>query len=326
MVHTPGGPEALIYEDAPAPPVGPGDILVRAAAFGVGHPDVLIRTGVYKWMPPLPANPGNDAVGVVEAVGAEVCDVKIGQHVLISARDLPRRGGCYAELIAVPAHCVHLLDKSISFEAAACLSNYQAAYALLHDTAGPRKPRSVVIVGGAGGVGSALIQLAKHAGMRVLATVSTSEKAEFAKAMGADDIIYYRKEPVSERILQLTDGRGVDLILDHAAGPDFVTYLRALDKWGTLVSYNGFTPLPQENLLGEMRKVMGHCPAVRSFSFHIYDNDAEGRRRLMRAVIDLLRQQAIKPAIAARFPLSQVRKAHEMLDAGTSLGKIIMTP
>lgn len=325
LIHRPGGPEALSYEDAPVPAYGPDDVLIRAVAFGVGQPDVLIRKGIYKWMPPLPANPGNDAAGWIEAVGANVSGLEPGQKVLLSARDLSQRGGCYAEYIAAPAMAVHPLDNAIAFEDAVCLANYQVAHALLHEATGPRKPTSVLVVGAAGGVGSALTQSASRDGMRVIATVSTPEKAEFARAMGADDIVFYRTESVADRVLELTAGRGVDLVLDHVCGPEFVSYLRCLAKWGTIISYNAFAGLPEENLLGMMRKSMDKCPAVRSFSFHIYDDDPNARRRMMSEVIAALKSGAIKPAIAARFALSKVRAAHEMLDSGTALGKIVMT-
>jgi NADPH2:quinone reductase len=156
--------------------------------------------------------------------------------------------------------------------------------------------------------------------------VSGPEKAAFAHAMGADDTINYRERAVPEATLELTNGRGVDLILDHVAGPAFTEQLAALANWGTLVSYNAFTGPPQKDLFAEMRAHVGKSPAVRCFSFHSYDDDREGRRRLMGAVIALLARGAIKPAIGARFALSEVRQAHAAMDAGTTLGKIVMRP
>ena len=108
LVHRPGGPEALDYTDAPMPAPGEREVLIRAKAFGVGQPDKLIRSGVYKWMPPLPANPGNDVAGEIEAIGSQVAGISVGQRVLLSARDLAQRGGCYAEYVAAPADAVHV--------------------------------------------------------------------------------------------------------------------------------------------------------------------------------------------------------------------------
>src|SRR5256885_16476575 len=106
LVHRPGGPEALQYQDVPTPQLGEHDVLIRAKAFGVGQPDKLIRSGVYKWMPPLPANPGNDVAGEIEAIGARVTGIAVGQRGLLSARDLAQRGGCYARYVAAPPHAV----------------------------------------------------------------------------------------------------------------------------------------------------------------------------------------------------------------------------
>lgn len=326
LLRAPGGPEVLEVCEAPVPEPRDNEILIKAEAFGVGHPDALIRKGIYPWMPPLPANPGNDLAGRIAGLGPGVSGLGLGQKVLLSARDLARRGGCYAEYIAVPADAVHMLPESADVEQAVALSNYQVAYALLHETNGPRRPRSVLVVGAAGGVGSALVQLAKVAGMTVIGTVSGPEKAAFAQAMGADHIVNYQERSVPEAALEVTGGEGVDLVLEHVGGPALTGCLAALANWGTLVSYNALSPLPDKDLLAEMRAHVGRSPAVRCFSFHSYDHDREGRRRLMGAAIDLLGKGAIRPAIGARFPLAEVRQAHALIDAGTALGKIVMRP
>jgi len=325
LVHRPGGPEALQYQDVAVPELGEADVLIRAETFGVGQPDKLIRSGVYKWMPPLPANPGNDVAGRIEAIGSAVCGISIGQKVLLSARDLPQRGGCYAEQVVAPADAIHLLPEQVDLEAAVCLANYQVAWALLNECGSPRPSKSVLVVGAAGGVGSSLVQLARIAGMTVIGTVSSPEKASFARSMGADGVIFYRDEDVAARTRELTGGRGVDLVLDHVGGPGFFSHLQALAKWGTVVSYNAFDGLPTQNLMEEMRKHLDVCPAIRCFSFHIYDHDREARRAVMKRMIGHLAERAISPAIFKRFKLSEVRQAHELLDSGTALGKIIMT-
>jgi NADPH2:quinone reductase len=259
-------------------------------------------------------------------MGESVSDLAVGQAVLLSARDLPQRGGCYAEFVAVPADAVHVLPDNIDMDQAAALANYQVAYALLHETDGRRAPGSVLVIGAAGGVGSALVQLAKAAGMTVIGTVSTDKKAAFARAMGVDHFINYKNQSVPQETLALTDGRGVDLVLDHAGGPAFTELLAVLANRGTLVSYNALSRMPDKDLLSEMRAHVGKSPAVRCFSIHSYDHDPEGRRRLMRAVIELLAKGAIRPAIGACFSLGEVRQAHALIEAGTALGKIVMHP
>jgi NADPH:quinone reductase len=326
LVHRPGGPEALQYIDVPVPAPGPGEVQIHAGAFGVGQPDVLIRRGVYKWMPPLPVNPGNDVAGHIAAIGPGVTSIEIGRKVLLSARDLAQRGGCYAELVVAPADAVYPLADGTDLEAAVCLANYQVAWALLHECGHRHPANSVLVIGAAGGVGTALVQLGKLAGMTVVGTVSSEAKADFARRNGADHVVFYRSEDVVARTREVTHGRGVDLVLDHVCGPEFIGYLGALGKWGTLVSYNAFAGLPEENLMATMRNRLDICPAVRCFSFHVYDHDREGRRAIMREVIGALERGAIRPAISARLKLADVRDAHRLLESGGALGKIVMTP
>jgi len=325
LVSKPGGPDALDLVECPIPEPGPGQVRITARAIGVSTPDTLIRKGVYAWMPPLPANPGNDLAGVVDALGPGVDGPPVGTKVLLSARDLPVRGGCYAESVCVPADAPYPLAPHVDLEAAVCLPNYQVAQALLQECGHPRAPRSVLVVGAAGGVGSALVQLAKRAGLRVIGSVSTDDKAAFARRAGADEVVFYRREDLVERVLALTGGEGVGRVYEHAGGPAFADYVKVLGAWGTLVSFNGFSPLPEANLVAALRARMAVCPAVRSFSFHVYDHDRDARRALMRAVIGALERGEIAPAVGTRLPLEDVRRAHALLEAGTSLGKIVMT-
>jgi NADPH2:quinone reductase len=325
VIRRTGGPEVLELADAPKPAAGPGQVVIRAAAIGVGWPDILIRSGRYAWMPSLPTSPGSDMAGTIEATGPGVDGWTNGDKVLLTARDLPQRGGCYAEFIAVPADAPHRLPPSTDLEQAVCLANYQVAWALLHETAG-RPAKSVLIAGGAGGVGSAAIQLAKQAGLFVLTTISSADKAAFARAQGADHVIDYKRENVAARVLEVTGGRGVDLILDHVAGPAFTQYVGMLAPWGTLVSYGLLGGPPPDDVFKALRADSAKCRAVRMFSVHAFDNEREARRRIMRTVIDLLAAGKVAPAIGARLELADAPKAHELVERGQALGKVILTP
>jgi NADPH2:quinone reductase len=326
LVSKPGGPDALELVDRPVPSPGPGEVQLTARAFGVSTPDILIRSGRYAWMPPLPVNPGNDVAGIVTALGPGVRGIELGSRALLSARDLPMRGGCHAEVLVAPADAIHPLAAHVDLEQAVCLSNYQVAQALLQECGHPLAPRSVLIVGAAGGIGSALAQLARREGLRVLGTVSSDEKAAFARRNGVDEVIFYRREPVAARVRELTGGAGVGRVFEHVGGPGFVDFVGALGDWGTLVSFNGFSPLPLENLTAALRAHMPVCPGVRQFSFHYYDHQPDARRALMRTVIDALARGEISPAVGTRLPLAEVRRAHELLESGAALGKIVMTP
>ena len=131
QVHVPGGPEQLLAVDLPQPVAGRGQVRVQACSIGVGRPDVLIRKGTYKWMPPLPAIPGAEMAGVVDALGEGVTQWQLGDRVLVSARELPQRGGCYAEAIVVPEDAPYKLPDTVSFDDAVSLPNLQLALALI---------------------------------------------------------------------------------------------------------------------------------------------------------------------------------------------------
>src|SRR5262249_47261135 len=161
------------YLDVPVPDLKPGEVLVRAHAIGVGMPDVLIRAGTYRHMPPLPATPGTELSGIVEKVGPGVTTRQAGHRVYATARERPHRGGHYAEYVATPAEAAFLLPDNVDLDAAATLANYQVAYHILNDAVRPRKGQTILIYAAAGGMGNALIDLAKAAGLITIGVVSS---------------------------------------------------------------------------------------------------------------------------------------------------------
>ena len=157
LLRHPGGRSALEYVEMPTPRPGVGEVLVKADTIGVSMPEVLVRRGTYAWMPPLPTIPGIELSGTVVEQGRGVTEPAVGSPVFVSARDLPVRAGCYAEYIGVPAAAAHLLPPGCELEAAACLSNYQVAYHLLHSAARGATAECVLVHTAAGGVGSAAL-------------------------------------------------------------------------------------------------------------------------------------------------------------------------
>jgi NADPH2:quinone reductase len=324
-LQRPGGPEVLEQVDLPLPEPRPNEVRVRALAIGVGKPDVLIRQGTYKWMPPLPATPGNELAGVVDALGAEVRALRLGDKVLVSARELPQRGGCYAEAVCVPAEAVYPLPEAIDAADAVSLPNYQLAGALLYE-AGAIRPRSILVHGAAGGVATALLQLAAADGLLAIGTASSAAKCAFARAAGAPHVIDRSREDVAERVMALTAGRGVDMVLDHVAGAGFTANLDLLAPRGTLMSYNALGGLPQANLLGEMRRLLGRSLGVRCYSIHTLDGEPDTRRALMQRAIELMAAGRLRPPPPTRLPLAEAARAHELLDAAAVLGKLVLIP
>lgn len=219
-VHHPGGPEALRIEHAPEPMPQAGEVRVKAHAIGVGRPDVLIRQGTYKWMPPLPATPGAEMSGVVDAVGEGVNALSIGQRVLVSSRDLAQRGGCYAQSIVVPQSAPYPLPEGISDQDAVSLPNLQLALALMQAAClmPSNEQRAVLMTGAAGGVATMLSQLAKLHGFQTIGTARSEDKRLFALANGFDVVLDSVPETLTAQVMQATQGRGVNLVYDHLGG------------------------------------------------------------------------------------------------------------
>ncbi|KQP22084.1 zinc-dependent alcohol dehydrogenase family protein [Pseudorhodoferax sp. Leaf267] len=325
QLQAPGGPEVLQLVDLPLPEPGPGEVRVRAAAIGAGGPDVLIRNGTYKWMPPMPAIPGNELAGTVDAVGPGVELLQPGQRVLVSARELPQRGGCYAEAICVPASAPFVLPDTLAFDDAVSLGNFQLALALLASN-GNLPAQSILVPGAAGGVATALVQVAKARGIQVIGTASTPAKQAFARENGVDVLVDGNPATLTEQVMQATGGRGVDMAFDHLGGDMFVACLRALANSGMLVSYNIVAGPPSADVFDELRKLLGRSLAVRTFSIHAIDADVAQRRGLMEQAIALMASGQVRAPKATRFALADARRVHELLDSGSTLGKIVLHP
>jgi len=325
QLQSPGGPEVLELVQQPLPEPGPGEVRVSARAIGAGGPDVLIRNGTYKWMPPLPAVPGNEMAGVVDALGEGVSHLRLGQRVFVSARELPYRGGCYAEAICVPATAPFVLPDAIAFDDAVSLGNFQLALALLASN-GNLPAQSILVPGAAGGVATALAQVARDRGLRVIGTASTPAKREFALANGVDDLIAGDPRTLADEVMRLTAGRGVDLAFDHIGGALFIACLRSLAPSGMAVSYNILAGPPEGDVFAEMRKLLGRSLAIRTFSIHAIDGDRTLRRGLMETAIGLMAAGRVRAPSATHFPLAEARRAHELLDSGSALGKLVLHP
>src|SRR5215469_6667050 len=323
--RSPGPPSVLQCLDVPVPEPKAGEVLIRAHAIGVGIPDTLIRAGTYSHMPPLPATPGTELSGIIEKVGDGVASRRVGERVYASARERPQRGGHYAEYVATPAEATFVLPDRVDLDAAAALANYQVAYHIFNDAVHLRKGESVLVHAAAGGMGNALIDLAKAAGLMVIGVAGGQEKARFARELGADHVIDRKGENVAARVAEITGGHGVDAIIDPVAGPTIPGNIALLAPCGVLVIYGGLggkAPLDLEQTL----RARGNSPAIRHFTIHTWDRLVEERRAGMRAIIDMLAAGKLHPRIHAVLPLAQAARAHEMLESGAVLGKLLLRP
>ncbi len=321
-----GGPEVLKYVELPTPRPGPGEVLVKAHAIGVCMPETLVRKGTYRWMPPLPVIPGIEMSGTVVEAGSGVSKLRIGQNVWVTAREFSERGGCYAEYLAAREELLYPLPDGIDLDQAAGLANYQVAWHLLNSALKGYQYDSALVVAAAGGVGTALVQLAKAAGRRVIGVVSSDERAAFARAQGADEAIDRKRGNLVDQVKRLTGGRGVDLILDPAGGANMTSYFECLDRFGLLMRYGGLEGAPTGNIDAAIAGPPWRSAAYRYFTMHTLDDWPELRARCTHELIRLLGNGTIKVPIYERIPLAEAPRAHRVFESGQVMGKLIMKP
>ncbi len=314
-----GGPEALIYsEAAPPPEAKTGEVLVRLAAIGVNYIDVYFRTGLYP--APLPFTPGMEGAGVVEAIGAGVTEFKVGDRVCY-----PQFRGAYAELAAVPADKLVPMPADLSFEhAAGAMLQGLTAHYLTESTFPIAAGQTALVHAAAGGAGLLLTQMAKRRGARVIATVSTEEKAALAREAGADEVILYTKGDFQAESRRLTDGRGVDVVYDSVGQTTFDQSLGSLRPRGMLVLFGGSSgPVPP---IDPMRlNTSGSLFLTRPSLTHHLLTRAE---LLSRAgdVLSWIARGELKIRIGATYPLAHAADAHRALESRATTGKLLLLP
>lgn len=321
-----GGPEVLKYVDLPTPRPGPDEVLIKAHAIGVCMPETLVRKGAYLWMPPLPVIPGIEMSGTVVEAGSRVRTLRTGQPVFVSAREFKERGGCYAEYLAAGERSIYALPEGVDLDQAAGLSNYQVAWHLLNSALKGFQYESVLVLAAAGGVGTALVQLAKAAGKHVIGVVSSDARAAFARGQGADAVIDRKRGNIVDQVKQLTGGRGVDLVLDLAGGAGMVALFDCLDRFGQLILYGRLEGPPQGNIHGAIEKAPVRSLGFRHFSMHTLDDSPELRARATHELIRMLSDGTIKVPIYERIPLAEAPRAHRLFESGQVMGKLIMKP
>jgi NADPH2:quinone reductase len=320
-----GAPDVLRTVDRPVPTPGRMDVLVEARAIGVSRPEVMVRNGTYAWMPALPCIPGIEMAGVVAQAGADVTHLKVGDPVFVSARELATRGGCYAQCIAVPAQAVQPLPAGIDLRHAACLSNYQVAWHLLHSAPAGMAFTRVLVTGAAGGIGSALVQLARLAGKTVVGLARSAERCRFVESLGAV-AVDARDASFPAQVLRATDGEGAGLVLDAVGGERFMDLLDCVAPMGLLVSYAQLGgPIPGD-LIRAMRGHRANSPAVRCFTMHAFDRFPEHRAEATRQLVAHLARGDFVPPIHAVLPLQEAARAHALLEGGAVLGKVLLQP
>jgi NADPH2:quinone reductase len=314
-----GPPESLVLEDVPSPQPGPGEAVIAVKAASVNFPDVLIIQDKYQLKPPLPFSPGSEMAGVVKAVGEGVTTVRPGDAVMAFIAY-----GAFAEEVRTDAGRLLPLPKEMDFaNAAAFVLTYGTSDSALRDRAALQPGETVLVLGAAGGVGIAAIEISKALGARVIACASTADKLAVCRQHGADDTINYATENLRDRIKQITGGRGVDVVYDAVGGPYTELALRSIAWRGRLLVV-GFAS-------GEIPKIplnlalLKGCSIVGVFWGEFTKREPKQFSEQMRRLTAWFADGTIKPHISARFPLDRAVEALQMMAARQVIGKVVIT-
>jgi putative PIG3 family NAD(P)H quinone oxidoreductase len=314
-----GGPEVIRLETAPVPQPGLGQVLIEVAAAGVNRPDCLQRAGGYPPPPGATNVPGLEVSGRIVAVGEGIDGLKVGDEVCA----LVASGGYAEYCVADAALCLPIPGPLSLLEAGGIPETYFTVYDNVFTRGRLAAGETLLVHGGSSGIGSTAIQLAKQAGATVYATAGSPEKCDFCRSLGADVAIDYRDKDFVEEIRQLTDKRGVDVILDMVGGPYIARNVSILAVEGRLVQIAflqsskveiDFMPVMLRRLT-----ITGSTLRPRSVALKAKIADA-----LRQNVWPLLERGAVRPIIHATFPLEQAREAHELMESSAHLGKIML--
>jgi len=315
-----GPPENLTVQDMPDLQPGAGEVVVRVRAAGVNFPDALIVQNLYQFKPTPPFSPGGETAGEVLAIGEGVTRVKVGDRVIA----LTIWGG-FAEQVLAKQQQVIPMPEGLSFEVAgSLLLTYGTCLHALRDRAQLQPGQTVLVLGAAGGIGIATIELAKALGARVIAAASTAEKLATCRAQGADEVINYREQNLRDELKRLTGGRGVDVVMDPVGGDYAEQALRSM-AWRGRYLVVGFTDGQIPRLPLNLVLLMG-CAIVGVFWGDFIQREPQAAQVDLRDLIQMLAKGQIKPLISGRYSLQEAPQAILELSQRRAQGKLIVLP
>jgi NADPH2:quinone reductase len=313
-----GPPETLVIETLEDPVAGDGQVLIDVAAAGINFPDVLAIAGKYQVKTPTPFVPGNEAAGTVLSIGTNVTRYSVGDKVIVNSK-----GGAFAEKCVADEELTMPLPEGLDFEIGAGFTvTYGTSYHALRQSANLQAGETVLVLGAAGGVGVAAVEIAKTMGARVIAAASSDEKLEFAKASGADDLINYSTQDLKETVKELTGGAGADVVYDPVGGELADAAFRAL-AWHGRYLVVGFAS-------GDIPKFQANIALLKEASvIGVWwgtwaAKNAELQIRNMRELSDLIRKGALNPRVTESYRLEEFAQAFEAITSRRARGKVIL--
>jgi NADPH2:quinone reductase len=318
LCENPVGVEALNWKEIPTPAPQKGQVLVRIEAASLNFPDLLIVQNKYQMKPDLPFVPGSEYAGVIEAVGEGVTDLKVGQSVAC----LSGTGGFGTHTLAPAKLCMPLPPGFPAVDAAAFIMIYATSHHALIDRAALKAGETVFILGAAGGVGTAAIQIAKAAGARVIAAASTDEKCALCKTLGADETINYTTQNMREVLKVLTEGKGPDVIYDPVGG-DFAEPAFRSIAWRGRYLVVGFASGPIPALPFNLALLKG-ASIVGVFWGDFARREPLANAAMMAELAKWYAQGKVKPVIDRTMPMSELKAAYAHMGSRGVMGKLVM--
>ncbi len=318
LCENPIGVEALTWKELPTPTPADNEVLIRIQAASLNFPDVLIVQNKYQMKPALPFVPGSEYAGVVEAIGKGVVNLRVGQSVAC----LSGTGGFGTHTLA-PAHlCLPLPEGFDPVDAAAFIMIYATSYHALVDRAQLQANETVFIMGAAGGVGTSAIQIAKAIGAKVIAAASTDEKCDFCLKLGADHVINYSDNQFRDKLKELTDGKGPDVIYDPVGGEFTEPAFRSI-AWRGRYLVVGFASGPIPSVPLNLPLLKG-ASLMGVFWGDFAKREPANNAKMMQVLLDWYQQKKIKPPIDRTMPMHELPAAYQRMNSRAVMGKLVM--
>ncbi|HEY0200699.1 MAG TPA: NADPH:quinone oxidoreductase family protein [Burkholderiaceae bacterium] len=319
LCENPVGVDALQWKELPTPQPGAGEVLVAIHAASLNFPDLLIVRNLYQMKPPLPFVPGAEFAGVVQAVGADVTQLRPGQRVAC----LAGTGGFGTHTLAPATLCMPLPNDFPFVDAAAFIMTYATSHHALVDRAQLRAGETVLVLGAAGGVGTAAIQIAKAVGAQVIAAASSTEKCALCRTLGADATIDYSHEDLRVRLKELTHGKGPDVVYDPVGGTLTEPAFRSI-AWRGRYLVVGFASSPAIPALPLNLPLLKGASIVGVFWGDFARREPQAQAAMMAELARWYAQGKVKPVIDSTPPMTQLKAAYARMESRRVLGKLVL--